>query len=194
VLGFQENLLTSPSPSTFRSRLAGCRGRRAPIEADRGQCALALKNKRRRDLPLFACVQGWDAESYSRCAENYVDQGFEGIAIGGLVPRVSDVELVTTVVKSIRALSPALTPPRLRTRQPSLVRHLFDLGVDSVDSSSYVKLAADGHTWDRKSASLTCPPWIRMHLALANLRDGLATRTAARVAQIRYASQHDPAT
>src|SRR5262249_31946361 len=28
----------------------------------------ALENRRRKDMPLYACVQGWDTESYRACA------------------------------------------------------------------------------------------------------------------------------
>lgn len=154
----------------------------------------ALSNRRRRDLPLFACVQGWDTESYLRCAGHYVDRGFDGIAIGGLVPRISDQELITKVVKSIRKLVPDLPLHAFGIGQPGLVRHLFDLGVDSVDSSTYVKLAADGQTWDGKSAATDLSPLDRMHLALANLATASQRALPLGFAQIRYASRHDAAT
>lgn len=154
----------------------------------------ALDNRRRRDLPLFACIQGWDVESYVRCARHYVDRGFEGIAIGGLVPRISDRELITSVVKSIRELFPVLPLHVFGLGQPGLVRHLFDLGVDSVDSSTYVKLAADGQTWDRRSAASDLSPLDRMHLALANLATASQRALPLGFAQIRYASRHEPAT
>lgn len=129
----------------------------------------ALENRRRRDLPLFACVQGWDIESYTRCARQLVDRGFDGLALGGLVPRISDRKLITEVVKAVREIAPDLPLHVFGLGQPGLVRLLFDLGVDSVDSSAYVKLAADGQTWDRKSATSDLSPLDRMHLALANL-------------------------
>lgn len=153
----------------------------------------ALENRRRRDLPLFACIQGWDTESYLRCASHYIDRGFEGLAIGGLVPRVSDRELITTLVKSIRELFPDLPLHVFGLGQPGLVRHLFDLGVDSIDSSTYVKLAADGQTWDRKSAESDLSPFDRMHLALANLATASQRALPLGFAQIRYASHHGSA-
>ncbi len=154
----------------------------------------ALDNRRRRDLPLFACVQGWDTESYLRCAKRYLDLGFDGIAIGGLVPRISVRELIADVVRSIRELFPVLPLHVFGLGQPGLVQHLFDLGVDSVDSSTYVKLAADGQTWDRKTAATDLSPLDRMHLALANLATASQRALPLGFAQIRYASRQRSAT
>jgi helicase len=50
------------------------------------------------------------------------------------------------------------------------VRDLFKAGADSVDSSSYVKLAADGRLWGDASIRLSdASPTERLHLALCNL-------------------------
>lgn len=54
--------------------------------------------------------------------------------------------------------------------KPELVSRLFDRGVDSVDSSSYVKLAADGRLWEDPDFQLPDPaPTERLHFALTNL-------------------------
>ena len=131
----------------------------------------ALRNRRRRDLPLYACVQGWDRESFVRCARAYVGAGFEGIAIGGLVPRARDHALITDVVREIRALFPEQPLHAFGIGQPPLVRELFTLGLDSVDSSAYVKMAADGRSLGSSQllTSGDLSPLQRMHLAIANL-------------------------
>jgi helicase len=56
----------------------------------------ALANRRRKDLPLFACVQAWDVVSARECAQAFADRAFDGIAIGGLVPRAHDLKLILT--------------------------------------------------------------------------------------------------
>ena len=129
----------------------------------------ALNNKRRRDLPLYACIQGWDVASYRQCAQAYADMNFEGIAIGGLVPRMHDRELVEEIVQAVRLVIPDKPLHVFGLGQPGLVKRLFELGVDSVDSSAYVKLAADGKGWGSTFTASDLSPLQRMHLAIANL-------------------------
>lgn len=150
----------------------------------------AIRNRRRRDMPLFACVQGWDVESFRRCAEAYVDQPFDGIAIGGLVPRVRDRELVEAVVKAVREVIPTKPLHVFGLGQPHLVKRLFELGVDSVDSSAYVKLAADGQGWGQPASTAAgdLSPLRRMHLAIANLAVASQRSLPLGFAQILYSA------
>jgi tRNA-guanine family transglycosylase len=136
----------------------------------------AINNRRRRDLPLYACVQGWDIKSARACAKAYVGQGFEGVAIGGLVPRSQDLPLVLAIVEAVREEIGDLPLHVFGLGKPELVKELFRVGVDSVDSSSYVKYAADGKLWSNPSLTMLEPtPTDRLHLALHNL----ATATGA---------------
>jgi len=148
----------------------------------------ASRNKRRRDLPLFACIQGWDAESYTRCAKALIGHDFQGIAIGGLVPRMHDREALEAIVTNVRAVFPDLPLHVFGLGVPHLVKRLFELGVDSVDSSAYVKLAADGKRWGDKAtqASVDLAPLNRMHLALANLATASQRALPLGFAQIMY--------
>ena len=151
----------------------------------------AVRNRRRRDMPLYACVQGWDVESFKRCALAYVDQAFDGIAIGGLVPRARDSELVDGIVKAVRELFPNKPLHVFGLGQPNLVKRLFELGVDSVDSSSYVKLAADGKGWGQrvKPDSAEFSPLHRMHLAIANLAVASQRSLPLGFAQIMFSAR-----
>lgn len=149
----------------------------------------ALRNRRRRDLPLYACIQGWDVDSYLACADAYVDAGFDGVAIGGLVPRVKDKDLIEAVVTGVRERFPNTPLHVFGLGLPHLVRKLYELGVDSVDSSAYVKLAADGKSWDRKTliSEDEVSPLRRMHLAIANLATASQRALPMGFAQIMYA-------
>jgi len=130
----------------------------------------AIKNRRRKDLLLYACVQGWDEPSYLACAKSYVDYPFDGIAIGGLVPRIKDTALVENVIREIRAIFPSTPIHVFGLGQPNLVKRLFTAGADSVDSSAYVKLAADGRLWGQKTSQAgLIGPTERMQIALLNL-------------------------
>ena len=130
----------------------------------------ALQNRRRRDLPLYACVQGWDVDSVRECARSYTDQSFEGIAIGGLVPRVKDRKLILKIVETVRAEVGDRFLHIFGLGQPDLVTDLYQAGIDSVDSSAYVKLAADGKLWAAgHQHNSDISPLERIHLALCNL-------------------------
>jgi tRNA-guanine family transglycosylase len=130
----------------------------------------ALENRRRKDMPLYACVQGWDVESYRSCATAYAQLDFDGIAIGGLVPRARDLDIVLPILDAVRAATPNKPLHVFGLGTPNIVQALFKRGVQSTDSSAYVKLAADGKLWGQPLVHLTdASPAERLHLALCNL-------------------------
>ena len=75
------------------------------------------------------------------------------------------------VVKKVRSVFPDKPLHVFGLGQPEMVKKLFEIGVDSIDSSSYVKMAADGRSWGNHGTDkvLDCNPLRRMHLALGNL-------------------------
>src|SRR5262249_46230539 len=107
----------------------------------------ALANRRRRDLILFACVQAWDATSARACARAYSGTAFDGFAIGGLVPRSRDLETVLAIVEAVREEIGDRPLHVFGLGKPEIVAALFKAGVDSVDSTAHIKLAADGRLW-----------------------------------------------
>lgn len=130
----------------------------------------ALVNRRRKDLPLFACVQAWDVPSACECARAYADAHFDGIAIGGLVPRAHDLVNVLKIVESVREEISDRPLHVFGLGKPEMAEALYGVGVDSVDSSSYVQLAADGRLWGNPDYKIKDPsPTDRLHLALCNL-------------------------
>jgi helicase len=130
----------------------------------------ALANRRRVDLPLFASVQAWDASSARDCAREYARAGFDGIAIGGLVPRARDITTVLSIAEAVRAEAGDIPVHVFGLGKPDLVEALFKIGIDSTDSSSYVQLAADGRLWSNPELRIIDPsPSDRLHLALCNL-------------------------
>jgi tRNA-guanine family transglycosylase len=130
----------------------------------------ALQNRRRKDMLLYACVQGWDVDSFRACAKAYAGLPFDGLAIGGMVPRVNDFKSVLDIVDSVRSEVPDKPLHVFGLGKPELVDTLFKHGVQSVDSSSYVKLAADGKLWGQPTVKLgDASPAERLQLALCNL-------------------------
>jgi tRNA-guanine family transglycosylase len=130
----------------------------------------ALANRRRRDLPLYTCLQAWDVPSAKVCAEAYVGKGFDGVAMGGLVPRAKDPDLVLALIRTVRAVIGDLPLHVLGLGHPNLLPQIYAAGADSVDSSSYVQYAANGKLWANPNLILKDPsPTDRLHLALCNL-------------------------
>jgi tRNA-guanine family transglycosylase len=156
-----------------------------PAEAARRQeltianALWALNNRRRgAGLPLFACIQAWDEKSAGRCASALAAHSFSGFAIGGLVPRARDIQLIEGMIEAVQGEIGDRPLHVFGLGKPELVSRLFDLGVDSVDSSSYVKLAADGRLWEAPDFQLPDPtPTDRLHFALRNLAAATRSRT-----------------
>ena len=149
----------------------------------------ALRNRRRQDLPLFACVQGWDPESYRRCALAYAGSAFDGVAIGGLVPRMRDEANFWAIIDAVRGVVPGLPIHAFGVGKPGIVEALFKRGVQSVDSSSYVKLAASGVLWGSAGKLPDPSPTDRLHLALCNLATATGATMPLSSAQLVFRTQ-----
>jgi helicase len=138
----------------------------------------ALQNRRRQDMRLYACIQAWDAKSAAACARELAQHPFDGFAIGGLVPRARDWELVASIVGAVRGVIADRPLHVFGLGNPTTTTKLFQMGVDSVDSSSYVKLAADGRLWENPEFKLEDPSTPELlRLAISNL----ATATRSRL-------------
>jgi tRNA-guanine family transglycosylase len=123
----------------------------------------ALKIGERLGREVMLVVQGWDVNSYVKCAEFYRRLGAKYVGIGSLVPRSNDVKFIERVVKEVRAVLGR-----------SVWLHLFGVAnidvlkrvakyVDSVDVSTPTLAAAkkemivwkDGRFLRLKTTSLT---------------------------------------
>ena len=137
----------------------------------------ALQNRRRKEMNLYACIQSWDAQSAAVCARELARHPFDGFAIGGLVPRARDWELVSSIVKAVRQEIGDRPLHVFGLGKPSTTTKLFEMSVDSVDSSSYVKLAADGRLWENPDFKLEDPSTPELlRLAISNLATASRTR------------------
>lgn len=129
----------------------------------------AINNRRRRDLPLLACIQGWDVDSYVSCAKSYRGMVFDGFAIGGLVPRSRDEALIIKIVEAVRYEVGDVPLHVFGLGHPKIIEQLFKFNV-SVDSSSYVRAAATGKFWGNSAFCIEdLSVADRLHLALCNL-------------------------
>ena len=130
----------------------------------------ALENRRRHPMRLYACIQAWDVDSARKCARELVQHNFDGFAIGGLVPRARDWNLVRGIIEGVKAETGDKPLHVFGLGKPETVNQLFEMGVDSVDSSSYVKMAADGRLWSEPDFRLedASTPEL-LNLAIRNL-------------------------
>lgn len=129
----------------------------------------ALDLPRQEPLTLFGPVQGWDVASYVACARELQAMGYRHLAIGGLVPRLGDLDLVERIVRAVRALLSDVDALHLfGLGHPDNLARAFTWGATSTDSSSYVQNAARGQCWEGDTP--TDPsPLERSQAALRNL-------------------------
>lgn len=162
-----------------------------PIEAFRRQdltigCALwAAKAKRRADLPLYACVQGWDRQSYRQCANAYRGRDIAGLAIGGLSTRADSLMNVLAIVGAVLEEADGKPVHVFNLGDPATVRALFDEGVDSVSSNSWMAMANEGRFWNSSLSRIEKPSHKdKEMLALWNLSCATGKRAGGLAAEI----------
>jgi hypothetical protein len=120
-----------------------------------------LKEHRRRGLgwePIGA-VQGWDADSYAAAARRYVAMGYRYIALGGLV-RTGTADILRIVRRVHEVVPESVQVHLFGLARLGALAQFADLGVRSVDSSSYLRQA-----WMRTATS-----YVLEHDAYAALR------------------------
>jgi tRNA-guanine family transglycosylase len=106
-------------------------------------------------MKLFASLQCTDAGSARESAREYARLGFDGVAIGEMVPRLKDIKSVLEIVATVRAeVGDEMPIHMFGVGKPELLYLVFGAGADLCDSSNYVKPAADGRSWLRNDATL----------------------------------------
>jgi len=102
----------------------------------------ALKLAEKFGLNVMLVVQGWDLESYVRCAEIYRQLGAKHIGIGSLAPKKSKTEFVLEVAKNVRSVVGSSV--HIHVFGVSLPRAILNLAryADSVDVSTPIRAAA----------------------------------------------------
>ncbi len=129
----------------------------------------AIENRKNNDMKLFGCIQAWDEESAKHNALAYKNKGFDGIAIGGLVPRIRNKELVKNIVEVVRSIIPDLPIHIFGIGKPETVEWLLELGANSFDSSSYVQSAVSGYCWNYSKIKEQTNQFEKMLISLNNL-------------------------
>jgi len=97
------------------------------------------------NLMMFGVVQAWDYESAKRLGEELSKFNFDGYCVGGLVPRVNDPIKVVEIVLGVKEVVPEEKPVHVfGLSNFRILPILFLLGVDTVDTSTYIQSAASG--------------------------------------------------
>lgn len=129
----------------------------------------AIENRRRREMRLYASIQAWDGASAAQCAMELAKKPFDGFAIGGLVPRTRNPNLVKEIVAAVASEIDDRPLHVFGLGKPETTKTLFSLGVDSIDSSSYVKSAAEGHNWSLDRMTKDPSTLELLQIAISNL-------------------------
>ena len=136
---------------------------RMQLTAQNAEAFLATCKRHRYKFVPVGVIQGLNTESYVHYVHEYLDMGYQHIALGGLVPK-PDSEILAICSAVRQAIQ-----NRTRIEKENVWLHLFGilrpmiqpsfrlLGVSSFDSASYLRkawlrsdqnyLAADGSRW-----------------------------------------------
>lgn len=139
------------------------RRKRMQLTKDNAKKFLAVCRRNQYSFVPLGVIQGLDVRSYVQCAHDYIDMGYQHVALGGLVPR-QDKEIMSICYAVREAIQ-----SRTRTRRQNVWLHLFGilrpklqatfrlLGISSFDSASYLRkawlrsdqnyLSPDGNGW-----------------------------------------------
>jgi hypothetical protein len=107
---------------------------------------LAISSKQAKFVPM-GVIQARSSDEYASLACEYINAGYQYIALGGLVPRKDDeiLAITETVFSKINQFLPQ-SAPTIRVHlfgvlREGILARLKDLGVASFDSGSYLRKA-----------------------------------------------------
>lgn len=105
---------------------------------------LCLENREREDMKIYASIQGNDIKIILNIIDYLQKKGnFDGYAIGGLLPKRSDFRQIIDIIFSVRKRIGTAPLHVFGLGGPSYIPLLSYIGVDSFDSSSYMKAGSN---------------------------------------------------
>jgi tRNA-guanine family transglycosylase len=105
---------------------------------------IALEMRKRKEMQIYASIQGWDSDSLALTANELGRLPFDGYALGGMVPHANDPEFIARAVKIVRNYLPPEKPLHIfGITSPIMMPILYAAGVTTVDSASYAISAAN---------------------------------------------------
>ena len=134
------------------------RRRRVRLTTENADEFLRICRARGYSFTPLGVIQGMGVRSYVNRVHDYVDMGYEHIALGGLVPR-PDAEILRIVSEARRAIQERTTSSERNVwlhlfgiLRPKLQASFRALGVSSFDSASYLRKA-----WLRSDQNYLAP-------------------------------------
>jgi len=122
----QENTLTQKHAETLRTCVKNA--------------LITLKHREREDMLIYACIQGGDIRAMLNMVDYLQKRGqFDGFAIGGLVPKRSNFQQIVDTIWAVRKRIRDAPLHVFGLGGPSYIPLLVYLGVDTFDSSSYLR-------------------------------------------------------
>jgi hypothetical protein len=155
-----------PSPAGAKPLSSYERRKRVLLTRDNAAEFISLRNQRHAKFIPVGIIQGLGPRSYANQVGDYLDMGYEHIALGGLVPR-SDPDVKAIVQKVHDELQRHVKRPWIHLFgifRPKLQLFFRSLGINSFDSATYFRkswlrsdqnyLGADGQWY----AAIRVPP------------------------------------
>ncbi|HQJ87966.1 MAG TPA: tRNA-guanine transglycosylase [Methanoregulaceae archaeon] len=104
----------------------------------------ALENREREEMLVYAPLHGNSSQVMVNMLDYLQRKGdFDGFAIGGLVPKRSDLFAMVDLIVAVRRRLKEKPLHVLGIGGPALIPLLVYLGVDTFDSSSYIRAGAN---------------------------------------------------
>jgi tRNA-guanine family transglycosylase len=115
-----------------------CRLQRTVENAER---CLELQARFRYPVELIGVVQGWDPQSYQRCAHDLLQLGFKYLAVAGQRNLTLLKASLLGVLEEIRATKDSIRLHVLGTGSPKILPFYVAQGISSFDSATWFRQA-----------------------------------------------------
>lgn len=114
---------------------------RLQITITNAEKCLELQFKYQYPFQLLGVVQGWDVESYRRCAKALLELGFEYLAIAGQRNINLLQESILAVQQEIKKINRPIKIHILGTGSPKILDFYVTHGINSFDSATWFRQA-----------------------------------------------------
>jgi Queuine tRNA-ribosyltransferase len=119
------------------------RRRRVRLTKDNADAFLRVWEKRNCKFTPVGVIQGIDAKEYAGQVHEYIEMGYEHIALGGLVPQSDEAirEIVLAVNGELKGYRERPWIHLMGVFRPNLQQTFRSVGIDSFDSATYFRKA-----------------------------------------------------
>lgn len=115
--------------------------RRLQLSIDNAQICLDLCDRHQYPFQLIGVVQGWNKDSYQRCAKALVDMGFDYVAIAGQRKLPLLKEAIFATQAEIRKANRPIHIHVLGSGDPRILSFYVEQKIASFDSSTWFRKA-----------------------------------------------------